>query len=397
MELRILDYRVRDCRGGYRCEGIRGTTAEGRRFSLWVRSGETWRLSWSGPDGRSRKHFPASDLADAVAEADRVLNPCSSARSNSHRITDVFSAWSATLTCSDDTKERDYGQRVRLFCEWCVMEGLLYWHELRLEHIQRYLRSIDHLSPESTKKRFNPIRRAAKWAAWNWRGQYHDFTEGIRLSAKGRKGPQEFWSFAEVFRFMMWVRSRPHGWNLLPGIALTGFCSLRVSEALRLTWEDWDGENLFIAGKKTDLSERLIPAPKIVKIVLSETPRGGGRDSGRILGSHKTIWSYGQAFRRYLEKRAGGRVRRAIEPKGLRRTLVTEAMRGGWYGDFVQLYRGHQPETISRVDVEHYAVMEGDWLLEQMTEQVVKRIDAATENLVASWMRKSEGKVVRLR
>jgi integrase len=224
---------------------------------------------------------------------------------------------------------------------------------------------------------------ASKWAALNWPEEFRDFAVGFKTPRQDRvvryedRGAKPFLRIAEVVDFVFWLRGQPSGFNILAGIALQGLCSLRVRETLRLTWDKVDIEKgtVTVDGRVKNIhSVRKIPVPRFVLDTLEETPIKGQR----VLELLQDQDSYGRSFRRYLGR---WRPQFKIEPKGLRRTLVSEFFEHGWYGDILQMYRGHKP-SVSAIDWNHYISYRPEKIQEMFREQVVSKVDALVEEAI---------------
>jgi len=224
---------------------------------------------------------------------------------------------------------------------------------------------------------------ASKWAALNWPEQFIDFAAGFKAPMQNGmvryedRGVKPFLRIAEVVDFVLWLRGQPNGLNILAGIALQGLCSLRVREVLRLTWDkvDFEEGTVTVDGRVKNIhSVRKIPVPRFVLDKLEETPKSGQR----VLECLRNQDSYGQSFRRYLER---WRPQFKIEPKGLRRTLVSEFFERGWYGDVLQMYRGHKP-GVSAIDWNHYISYQPEKIQEMFQVQVVSKVDTLVEEAI---------------
>ena len=136
--------------------------------------------------------------------------------------------------------------------------------------------------------------------------------------------------------FLAWLEKEETWRELSPGVALQGLCGLRLREAWRLRWERVDLERGFITvdGVVKNLSSvRRLPLPNLVLSLLGSVPHNGDR----VLAAYEDQTSYAKAIGRCLRKVFPGR---KIEPKGLRRTLPTEAIREGWGGYALERYLG---------------------------------------------------------
>lgn len=343
---------------------------EGRKFSVCETRPGKWRASYGADGVRVRKHFDAQDKDTAADRAYHLLfgNWSHGEECVAHEIADLFLAWRKTLTCTEETIATDYWPRATQFVEWAEKRGLRLWRQLQLQHLQEYTRELIEkgLAKQTIALRTRVVRMAARWAARNWRKQYEDWTKGFRVPNMPRPldySERTSLTLAQVCEFLLWLRKQPHGWNILPGVALQGLCGLRVCEVLRMRWNSVDlgAGTVTVAGVvKNPHSVRRLPVPDLVTTILVEAPR-----VSENLLAYKRRGAYWRAFSRRW-KRYGGP---EIEPKGLRRTLPTEAITHGFAGYALERYLGHSPRTITD---RHYVATDVQTL---MRSQIVERVN----------------------
>jgi integrase len=177
-----------------------------------------------------------------------------------------------------------------------------------------------------------------------------------------------------VASFLAWLEKEETWRELSPGVALQGLCGLRLREAWRLRCERVDLERGFITvdGVVKNLSSvRRLPLPNLVLSLLGSVPH----DGDRVLAAYEDQTSYAKAIGRCLRKVFPGR---KIEPKGLRRTLPTEAIREGWGGYALERYLGHSAKSVTD---KHYVTPSEDEMQELFRTQVVARVEAALKRL----------------
>ena len=237
--IRVGEYGVTQRKRSFAVRGVSPETI-GHKFSLWEMEPGRWRANLNDSTGRHRKKFKAVTLVEAVEKASHHFFGSEGVNPASHiTISDCFLEWRKRLSCGEATIKTDYWPRVRQFVRWADAHGLGYWNELRLQHLQQYANetaeSGNLRSTINLKTRV--VSMAARGAALNWPEQCHDFTHGFRLP-KGREGNRRLrrdsLSLEDAAEFLLYLRDRPYGWNILPGVALCALCSIRLSEVRKL-------------------------------------------------------------------------------------------------------------------------------------------------------------------
>ena len=399
--IRVGEYLVRQRQRNLAVRGATHTT-EGRRFSLWQMEPGRWRANLNDSTGRHRKKFKAKSLAAAVEKADNLFFASECPVSVGQiSIADCFMEWRKSLSCGESTIEMDYWPRVRQFVRWTDSNGLTYWNDLRLQHLQSY--ASEAVKEGNTKRtiqlKCRVVSMASRWAAFNWPEMFRDFTQGFRLpkgSEGNRRLRRDSLSLTESVQFLLFLRRQPLGWNVLPGVSLGALCSLRPKEIRRLRWVDVNLETGFIqiTGKdvKTAYSERTIPVPALARDILAEA-----RQRQRLTPTDSVVpiasqHAYRRAFTRYRDKWKPGL---NLEPSGLRRVLRSEWFIRRWHDDSLAVYRGHKPPHASPVDWNHYIIFDLDGLQRMFREEVVEKIDRVLEADRKRW-NAGEGIVVGL-
>jgi integrase len=332
--------------------------------------------------GRRRKKFKATSLEEAVEKAAHCFFGHTGANPVSHiTISDCFLEWRKRLSCGEATIKTDYWPRVRQFVRWADSHGLTFWSELRLQHLQQYANDAAESgnSRSTINLKTRVVSMTARWAALNWPEQCQDFTQGFR-APKGREGNRRLrrdsLSLEDAAMFLLFLRDRPYGWNILPGVALCALCSIRLSEVRKLRWADVDLEPglVRITGRdvKTVHSDRTIPIPGLIRDILDEAKRRQRpRSTDAVLVTNKRA-SYWKTFTRYRNKWRPGL---NVEPNGLRRVLRSEWFKRRWHADSLAVYRGHKPPNASAVDWNHYIIFDPESLQKMFREEVVTKID----------------------
>ncbi len=367
---------------------IRGCSAQMRRkFALSKIRRGVWSLSGKGLSGeRVRRRFEAGALEEAIEQAEKILfGKVSQLPEDGLLIPDVFTRWVDTLSIEAGTR-RNYIVYTGFFLDWCEAQGLRYWQDLKLEHLEAYATGLARrgLGQRTIKLYCQPPRTSARWASRNWPERFRDFGNGFKLPKPQREfllAEQEqrvSYSIARVGEFLLWLRDYSKGWKLIPGVALQGLCGLRIREVLRLSWDRVDlvAGTITVEGKvKNEHSVRRLPLPLLVRRILMEAPR----QSSMVLCGYRSEGTYTEAVRNAYRKWDSGSV---IEPKGFRRTLASEAIRNGWDGFALERYLGHSPKSITE---KHYVSMTQDEFQKLLRDQVVRRVDDALERCLEKW------------
>ena len=349
--------------------------------------GSLFKISGRDSSGLYRRiQIHAESLEVLCQKVDEALFP-DNGKEDPRRLqlADAFGLWSSTLQVRDHTK-REYNLAVLRFLKWTDSRGIRTLGGLNRHHVQAYLAGLQGLAYATQIAYIKPIKSLGIWASLNW-DEIRDFTRGIKI-----RNTSPIWddrrqsmTFEQVCEFLLWLRFHPDGASVLPGAALAGLCGLRLTEAFRLTWDsiNLDRGTVTVCGMiKNRESLRTIPIPGLVLDILQDTPRGP-----RLIDGLETWKHYGKALGVLLK--AWGVVQ--IEPKGLRRTIETEAVRRGWQGYCLNRYLGRSPQSIQE---RHYIAMAED-LQRVLREQVTSRIDQIVEPYRAEWDRENP-KVISL-
>jgi len=257
------------------------------------------------------------------------------------------------------------------FLNWVDKKGLIYWHQLRFEHVSKYQKSLSNrgLSYDTVRLYLWPIRRAARWVASNWPHHYPNICANLRLT-KFKSGSHEYcgdrgnpvMSIHEVLYFLDWLTQHDTWDRLAPCIVLQGLCGLRLQEALRLMWKnvDFESQTVTVQGEvKNEFSVRCIPVPMRALWILRRA-----RQAGKGIQPHTLITPFYSDYRHYSHA-----VRKAlrswnpngrIKPKDFRNSIVSVALKDGWYDIYLQRYVGHAPKTIGE---RHYHGDQGSRLI----------------------------------
>ena len=212
-----------------------------------------WGINWHDSKGsRHRVQFSATSPADAEREAEKIRrappgqgqkhsqkNTSGVALQDSPRIL-ICDALVRSAECRVWTESnREHDNRLcRFFLEWIDQEGLTYWHELRFEHVEHYVKKLQTrgLALQTIQHYVKPIRRTAKWVASNWPRHYVNICENLRLSGRGSQytsyddiAGNPVLLIHEVLDFLDWLARHPVWDRLTPELRFRDWqvCSFR--------------------------------------------------------------------------------------------------------------------------------------------------------------------------
>ncbi len=356
---RVGSYQVQVVRNAYRVRGL--GPLWGRDFNLRRRKRGSWFLNLQRSGQRIRKLVPAKSLEDAVEWVNETYfyEPIEDEVqvSSQPEIRTVFEQWKETLLVKPSTLEGDYWPRVNQFIAWAEGQGLWYWGEIQSFHAEKYAVECAEQNARGTiELKCRVVKRASIFARKN----YPQFDFPIlnyflpKKSSREDRTNRDTLTLDEGINFLIFLRDQPHGWNILPGVAVELLCSVRHQEMRQMRWRQVDfkeGTLSISRGHKGDQSYRSIPAPDLVLDILAEAfEREEPKPGDRVL----VTWKRASFWRRFNEYRENFNSDLRIDPRGLRRTLLKEFFVRKRYCAALQLYRGHKPDNISDVDWEHY-------------------------------------------
>lgn len=375
--------------------GVFKVRGNNRDFTIREIGPHRWKVNGKSLNALHKSHYPrltiqAEDLAGAIADAENRLFPQTGLSQGAHlELAEVFARWIKTKTVNAHTL-MVYKDGVKRFLDWVQPRGHKQWADLTRGVLQEYLASLKEYRTNYRKNLWKPIRAASLWASLEWPDTFRDIAARIQITDIGPQYPDDKVSLSlpEVAELCWSLRMSEEGRRILPGIALQGLVGLRVTEAFRLRWDsiDLNGGIVTVEGNvKGRTSVRRVPIPRLVLLILNETERVGDR----VLAPYCEFNNYGKAVGKWLKvwKRD-----LRLEPKGLRRTLESEAASRGWEGYAFNRYLGRAPGSIAE---RHYIAVGGK-LVDLLREQVTSRIDAVLAPYLANWTRQTT-KVIQLR
>jgi len=311
-------------------------------------------------------------------------------------IGDVFAEWLNVHPVSSSTIRRDYLPRTEMAKKWFENIGLVYWSQIKPRHLQQYANACAERgnSKRTIQLHCRVITMAAKYVKRNHPEQYHPLEFDLPRSAtSARRKRRPRFPLTDAVDFLFFLREQRHGWNILPGVALSTLCSLRMPEVRALLWESVDldrGLVHVVDWLKNEQSDRTIPMPRMAWDILGEA--SSHREGERVLSTHKHH-GYRQAFIRYRDRWRSGL---EITPSGLRRVLRTEFFFRHWDHEVLEIYRGHKPQRVSDVDWEHYIEEDPEGLVDLFRLHVTDRLDEILGPYRDRW-NGMEDKVIPLR
>lgn len=365
--------------------GVFKVQGNDREFTLQRLRGCRWKASGRSSNDSQKKGYQrlsvqAEDLCDAVLKAEQRLFPDIACLDGANlEIADVLAKWIATRSVSAWT-ERVYRDGIKRFLDWVQVRGCLRWSELSRGLLQEYLGTLKDYRANYKKNLWKPIRGASLWASLEWPNHYRDIAARIQIQDTALQYPDDkvSLSLTEAAEFCLSLQDSDEGRRVLPGVALQVLAGLRLTEAFRLEWEsvDFDSGIVTVQGQvKGRESVRRIPVADFVLDILSELDP----TEGRLLAEYSEHGNYAKAVARSL-KRWNSSLK--LEPKGLRRTLETEAALRGWSGYAFNRYLGRAPGSIpgtpGAVAERHYIAV-GTKLVDMLRSQVTERINEVLE------------------
>jgi len=297
-------------------------------------------------------------------------------------------------TWTDYTRKQELAN-CDYFLRWVDEQGLVFWHELRFEHILAYKHSLEsrNLAYDTIRLYLLPVRRAARWVSVNWPKEYANICQGLRLSRKDRGSSHydenqgnPYLPIPRVMDFLDYLTREVHRDSLTVGVALQGLMGFQLQEALRLTWGKINlaEETVTIEGVvKNRYRIRKLPLVNVVSWLLRRAFNGQALDA-LVVPGYAAYDNYSHAVTREL-KRWDPEV--SLKPKDLRNTIQTAAIDGGWYGYYVQRYVGHAPATIGE---RHYHGDQGKRIIPLFKDKVVVNIEAE----IKTWKAPADTQVI---
>ncbi len=163
--------------------------------------------------------------------------------SSQPEIRTVFEQWKETLLVKHSTLEGDYWPRVNQFIAWAEGQGLKYWGEIQPFHAEKYAAECaDHNARGTVELKCRVMKRASMFARQN----YPQFDFPILNYSLPKKCNREdrtnrdTLTLDEGINFLIFLRDQPHGWNILPGVAVELLCSVRHQEMRQMRWRQVD-------------------------------------------------------------------------------------------------------------------------------------------------------------
>ena len=340
-----------------------------------------------------RRQFQAAGIQEAVSHIERKYFRVVDEVDSNQEISVIFNEWLEDCSASKSTVQRDYFPRVKMFTLWAEEQGLYHWGELKPKHLQLYANEgKEGRTKRTIVNRCRVVTWASEYAIRNYPDQ--DYPLLTFVAPKGK--PSDHLKTRSTIlldalcEFLLFLRDeRECGWNILPGVAVSGICSVRWQETRQTRFRQIDWENRLLTvseGLKDGVSDhRTIPLPSFVFQILKDAAQVWNAKPRDFIMKTNNVWSAHQAFQRHLE-RFDSNIQ--LEPRGLRRTLRREFRRRHLNGHTLQLYRGHKPDDISALDWNHYLDKlrdEPDEILDEFREYVVQPVDEICKPYLDRW------------
>jgi integrase len=372
-------------------------------FTLQRETAQRWRISVV-VDGKQRRPKAyggsiAEALHNAIERVNGNLDP--GEEPVRFRVSEVYRRW-LDRKRRDDKTNREYETYIDLFLVWLgrCFPNVRYYDQLRLEHLERYaawLGSEERENVEGRNKRplkklgskdsfrlyTYPMRSCSEWASINWDGEYRDFAKKFEIP--DAETEEKTISFIPLDRFpdlVVFARSQDFPSDLIAAFCLQGVLGMRLTEVLRLEWEQHiDLVHQVIVYKpkgKNRYARRNIPMPEFVHSVLSSVPE----PTGKLVQSSRTFREYSRRVRKLFAR--WDRTLSDFVTKDLRNTLITTAYRQRWGGTLLERFVGHKGSvdelrrrSMDRdISMQHYFGNDLEFLLEEYRREVVPRIES---------------------
>jgi integrase len=349
-------------------------TGKGRRFTIRRIGPNRWRANGRSFTDAYKSDYPrltisAPSLETALAQAvEKLFGEKREPQVEGIEVSEVFARWKKTKDVQPETMKA-YVDGIDRFLQWADTKTVQRWKDLSRGTLQEYLVSLSEYRTNYRKNLWKPIRAASLWTSLEWPGVFSDIAGKIQISDTGPLYPDEkvSLSLVEAAEFCIHLSRSEDGWRILPGVVLQSICGLRLTEAHRLRWDsiDFPSRTLTVQGQvKGRYAVRRIPLPQFVVDVLLDSPKVGDR----VLHEYDVHPSFSKAVARAIREWSPGT---GLEPKGLRRTLESEAASRGWEGYAFNRFLGRSPASIAE---RHYIAV-GPKLMDILREQVTDRVD----------------------
>jgi len=292
--------------------------------------------------GRLRRRFSAPSQRDAILTAPEVLGLIAPRSDLPERI-EIVDAFNQTLSFSRRRPQsrKNWAHWVRRFLLSlpCHLE---YWHQITRPHLRAHIATLQHCATRTIELSIQPVRQTARYMAREY--GLPNPAEALTLGGKpARPTPGVY--LADVLEFLETLHQRPH---LEAAVALQGLAGLRLTEALRLTWDkvDCDHGLVEISGEtKNEASKRVIPVAARVLDALNHVARAPIQSiDNRVLIYARDYTSLSNVL---------GRAIRAWsptinwQPKDLRNCILQWSVAQGHHGMLWEEYVGHAPGGIT--------------------------------------------------
>lgn len=355
-----------------------GKKGDLRRWNLlWRDSSKKREISIWARDGRQASEFAEQARYSSFGRGKKFKPGIRPVKPDHLLIEDALIQTNEVITGTEKT-HADFVWNTKRFLEW-VEARLQSWDELSPADVVMYLRYLQ--SPErnggkgysynTIRHRLLPIRVTSRWLAQSQPDKFKDICAGIRISRQQARIEYEdqeaaVWSIGQVLNFLDWLEGLSPLSRLACGVALQGLAGLRLTEAMRLTWDrvDLEAGTVTISGKvKNRPSARKIPVAGRVLQTLSKYYQQGLQPI-----HYECMANYGHAIRKAMRK---WNSKATIPPMNLRKTLPTTADIGGWDSKYVDRYLGHGGISMKE---KHYQ-KPGRALVELFRERVVSHVE----------------------
>lgn len=269
----------------------------------------------------------------------------------------VVDAFNSALRASSrkGASREDWAKAVERFLVWLSQNRaeVVFWDLVSRDILREYLRGMEGKAAHTRRLAVQPIIQTSRHMVREW-GARNDLS-GLSPGSELAK-PPPIVLLGDVIDLLEWLREHRPGFEV--GSALCGLAGFRVTEAIRLRWEQVDLERglVTVVEGKNRYSNRTIPVASRVMGALRRARAWQDRRCEGVVdmyghvvldgngSAYQTSHAYYVRFVRGLAK-WGGKVDWAA--KDLRNCLPQFGETEGFWGPICEQYFGHAPKGVT--------------------------------------------------